>query len=95
MKVSEIVVRILELRGYKHVFMVTGSDSENGTQKIVKEYSGMKSNEFADICLNKTDIALLVGTNFDQYGEGFVRMCYVNTEERIIEAIERIRKVLE
>ena len=27
MKVSEIIVRILELRGYKHVFMVTGGGS--------------------------------------------------------------------
>ena len=42
-----------------------------------------------------SDVALLPGTNFGQYGEGFVRMCYVNTEERIIEAIERMRKVLE
>ena len=55
----------------------------------------MNSNEFADICLNEAGVALLPGTNFGQYGEGFVRMCYVNTEERIIEAIERIRKVLE
>ena len=57
--------------------------------------TGMSSNEFADICLNKAGVALLPGTNFGQHGEGFVRMCYVNTEERIIEAIERIRKVLE
>ena len=55
----------------------------------------MNSNEFTDICLNKTGVALLVSTNFGQCGEGFVRMCYVNTEERIIEAKEGIRKVLE
>ena len=57
--------------------------------------TGMNSNEFADICLNKAGVALLPVTNIGQYGEGFVRMCYVNTEEKIIEAIERIRKILE
>jgi aspartate/methionine/tyrosine aminotransferase len=57
--------------------------------------TGMKSEEFADLCLNKAGVALLPGTNFGKYGEGFVRMCYVNTEEKIIEAIERIRTVLE
>ena len=40
MKVSEIIVRILELRGYKHVFMVTGGGSMHlndsfGRSKII------------------------------------------------------------
>lgn len=57
--------------------------------------TGMTSGEFADFILKEADVALLPGTNFGNYGEGYVRMCYVNSKENISEGLKRIKNVLE
>ncbi|MDD5716656.1 MAG: pyridoxal phosphate-dependent aminotransferase [Sulfuricurvum sp.] len=57
--------------------------------------TGMSSDEFADFALEKAQIALLPGNNFGEAGEGFVRICYVNTKENIIKALENLKKALE
>ena len=57
--------------------------------------TGMTSEEFADFALNKAGIALLPGNNFGVYGEGFVRICYVNSLENIEIAIRRLKKSIE
>lgn len=49
--------------------------------------TGMTSDEFADFSLDKAGIALLPGNNFGDSGNGFVRMCYVNSQENINKAI--------
>lgn len=56
--------------------------------------TGMTSSEFADFVLEKAGVALLPGTNFGDYGEGYVRMCYVNSKENIIEGVRRIKEAL-
>ena len=63
--------------------------------KIPDSLIKLGSLEFSKEMLVNAKVAVSPGVGFGEYGEGFVRMCYVNTEERIIEAIERIRKVLE
>ena len=55
--------------------------------------TGLSSEEFASICLNEAGVALLPGTSFGSFGEGFARMCYVNSKEKIEEALERMRKI--
>jgi aspartate aminotransferase len=57
--------------------------------------TGMSSQEFVDFVLEEAGVALLPGTNFGQYGEGYVRMCYVNSKENIIKGVQRIKEVLE
>lgn len=57
--------------------------------------TGMTSEEFVDFVLNKANVALLPGTNFGDYGEGYIRMCYANSKENIIEGLRRIKSVLE
>jgi aspartate aminotransferase len=52
--------------------------------------TGMSSEEFADFILEKAGVALLPGTNFGKHGQGFVRLCYVNSQENIELAIEKI-----
>jgi len=52
--------------------------------------TGMSSEEFTDFVLEKAGVALLPGSNFGKHGEGFVRLCYVNTQENIHLAIEKI-----
>lgn len=52
--------------------------------------TGMTSDDFADFALEKAGVALLPGNNFGAHGEGFVRLCYVNTRENIERAIEKL-----
>ncbi len=56
--------------------------------------TGLSSQEFADLMLERAGIALLSGTNFGQYGEGYVRLCFANTEENIKKAIDKMKEVL-
>ena len=57
--------------------------------------TGMTSEEFADFILREANVALLPGTNFGEYGEGYVRMCCVNSKENIIEGLRRIKDAVE
>ena len=52
--------------------------------------TGMSSEEFADFALEKAGVALLPGNNFGLSGEGYVRLCYVNTLENIKLAVEKL-----
>ena len=57
--------------------------------------TGMSSEEFADFALENAGVALLPGSNFGQYGQGFIRMCYVNTLENIELAVKKIAIAIE
>ncbi len=57
--------------------------------------TGMSSDEFADFALEKAGVALLPGNNFGEYGEGFIRICYVNTLENIEIAIKKLSNAIE
>ncbi|MBU0983031.1 MAG: pyridoxal phosphate-dependent aminotransferase [candidate division Zixibacteria bacterium] len=56
--------------------------------------TGISSQEFADIMLDRAGVACLSGTAFGEYGEGYVRFSYANSVENIEEALRRIGKVL-
>ncbi len=56
--------------------------------------TGMNSEQFAGFMLEKAGVALLPGTNFGIYGEGYVRLCYANSKENIIEGLNRIKNAL-
>lgn len=56
--------------------------------------TGMSSAEFADFVLEKAGVALLPGTCFGEYGEGYVRLCYTRRPEVIEEACEAMKKAL-
>ncbi|MGB4192512.1 MAG: pyridoxal phosphate-dependent aminotransferase [Limnohabitans sp.] len=51
---------------------------------------GLTSEEFADVMLEKADVALLPGSNFGSQGEGFVRLVYASSADNINKALERI-----
>ena len=57
--------------------------------------TGMTSQQFAEFALEKANIALLPGTCFGEYGEGYVRLCYTRKPEMIIEAMDKLQKALE
>ena len=53
--------------------------------------TNMTSEQFCDYILEDANVAILPGTSFGKFGEGYVRMCYAVKQERIIDAVERIR----
>ncbi len=56
--------------------------------------TGLLSQEFAEMMLERAGIALLSGTNFGQYGEGYVRLCFANSDDNIKKAIDKMKGVL-
>ena len=56
--------------------------------------TGMTSEEFADFILDKAKVALLPGTNFGKYGQGYVRLTYATSVENIKEGLKRIKQAL-
>ncbi len=59
----------------------------------IKE-TGKTSNEFANWALEEAGIALLPGTAFGKYGEGYLRFSYANSVENIEKAIEKLAGIL-
>jgi aspartate/methionine/tyrosine aminotransferase len=57
--------------------------------------TGLTSREYADYLLREADVAVLPGTAFGEYGEGYVRISFANSEANLTEALRRIRKVNE
>ena len=56
--------------------------------------TGMSSQEFANKALYEAGVALLAGTAFGEFGDGYVRISFANSQENLLEAIERLRKIL-
>lgn len=48
--------------------------------------------KFADLLLEKFGVAVLSGTAFGQYGEGYLRLSYANSIENIQQALDRIEQ---
>ena len=56
--------------------------------------TGMSSQEFADKALYEAGVALLAGTAFGEFGDGYVRISFANSQENLLEAIKRLRTIL-
>lgn len=55
---------------------------------------GKPSAWLADYLLEEAGVALLPGTAFGQYGEGYLRLCFANTIPALQEAVERMADAL-
>jgi aspartate/methionine/tyrosine aminotransferase len=55
---------------------------------------GRKSDELAEYLLEEVGVALLPGTSFGKNGEGYLRLCFANSMENILEALERMKAAL-
>jgi aspartate aminotransferase len=56
--------------------------------------TGMSSNDLANLILEKAGVALLPGSSFGEYGEGFLRLSYANSIENIQLGLDKISKAL-
>ncbi|MCK9604041.1 MAG: LL-diaminopimelate aminotransferase [Candidatus Omnitrophica bacterium] len=54
----------------------------------------MSSIKFAALLLDKANIVVTPGVGFGKYGEGYIRMALTVPQERIAEAVQRLRKIL-
>lgn len=52
--------------------------------------TGLSSAEFEERALSEAGVALLSGSAFGEYGEGYVRLSYANSQENISKALERL-----
>jgi aspartate aminotransferase len=55
---------------------------------------GLSSNEMAELLLEKAGVAVLPGSAFGRYGEGYLRLVYSNSIENIRRAIAQIGEAL-
>lgn len=60
----------------------------------VKEI-GWDSKKLADYLLEEAGVAILSGTAFGKYGEGYLRISYANSVENIKKGLERIKTTVE
>jgi len=56
--------------------------------------TGMDCRKLADHLLYKAGVAVLPGTSFGKFGEGYLRLSFANSVENIKKALERIEKSL-
>jgi aspartate/methionine/tyrosine aminotransferase len=56
--------------------------------------TGMDSRKLADHLLHNAGVAVLSGTSFGQYGEGYLRLSFANSVENIKKALDNIEKSL-
>lgn len=54
----------------------------------------MPSRELANYILNEANVAVLSGTAFGAYGDGYLRLSYANSVENIQEGLQRIGRAL-
>jgi aspartate/methionine/tyrosine aminotransferase len=56
--------------------------------------TGMDCRKLGDYLLYQGGVAVLPGTSFGKYGEGYLRLSFANSIENIKKALERIDKTL-
>ena len=56
---------------------------------------GWESKKLADHLLNEAGVAVLSGTSFGKFGEGYLRISYANSVENIKEGLKRIKAAVE
>ncbi|MEM3622354.1 MAG: pyridoxal phosphate-dependent aminotransferase [Candidatus Bathyarchaeia archaeon] len=57
--------------------------------------TGMDCRKLGDYLLNEAGVAVLPGTSFGKYGEGYLRLSFANSIENIKKALDSISKALE
>ncbi len=56
--------------------------------------TGLSSNELANLILEKAGVALLPGSSFGEFGEGYLRLSYANSIPNIERGLAKIQAVL-
>ena len=54
----------------------------------------MSSKELADYLLEESGVAVLPGTAFGGYGEGYLRISFANSLEKVARAMDKMEETL-
>jgi len=57
--------------------------------------TGMSSGDLQRFLMEKAGVAVVAGTSFGEYGEGYIRLSYANSRDNIRAALESMEKALE
>ena len=57
--------------------------------------TGMTCREFAERAMDEAGVALLSGTAFGEYGDGYIRISFANSQENLTEAVRRLSGMLD
>ena len=55
---------------------------------------GLSSKELADYLLKEGGVAVLPGTSFGHYGEGYLRISFANSLENLARAMDKMEEAL-
>lgn len=101
---QEAVTRMVAAFRERREVIVEGLNSIEGLRTVKPQGAfyifpniegvGMGSGEFADYLLKEAGVAVLPGTAFGEYGEGFIRISYANSLGNIRKALDRISKAV-
>ncbi|WP_343563107.1 LL-diaminopimelate aminotransferase [Kiloniella sp. b19] len=61
---------------------------------LPKEFAHMGSLEFSKLLLEEAEVAVAPGVGFGEYGEGYVRLGVVENEQRIRQAVKKIKGMM-
>src|SRR3989344_2129923 len=78
-RLNEIGLKTLEPKGAFYAF------------SNIKDFN-LKSNIFAKRLLNEAKVAVVPGTEFGNYGEGYIRFSYATDYKLIVKAMDRLEK---
>ena len=56
--------------------------------------TGLRSDELQKKLLEEAGVAVISGTSFGEYGEGYLRFSYANSTENILKAVDSIKRCL-
>jgi aspartate/methionine/tyrosine aminotransferase len=56
--------------------------------------TGMSSADLQRVLMEKAGVAVVAGTSFGEYGEGYIRLSYANSRENIRAALDSMEKAL-
>ena len=59
---------------------------------LLASYVSLSSKEMETLLLEELKIATVAGTSFGEYGEGYIRFSYANSQKNILEALNRIHE---
>ena len=62
---------------------------------IPEAFRAMGSLEFSKLLIQEAKVAVSPGIGFGEYGEGYLRFSYANSEANLKKALERMRPVFE
>lgn len=97
---QDMVAQMLDKFETRRDRMIAGLNAISGIKCQVPEGAfyafpnirafGIPSKELSRRILDEAGVALLSGTDFGPYGEGYLRLCYANSLENIDRAIDRL-----